>query len=282
MDIISTIKENLLFLPPIQKKIGTFVVSNPKKTITMSISSLAEASGARSEASVVKFYKSLGFNGYHEFKVNLATEIANQSNLDEATYTKILPNDRFSTIRNAIYKSAIKVLEINNNSLEDDILIQIIEKIENANRIILFGYGTSGVAAYDLYIKLSRLGINCHYNKDEHASAIILSNPLKGDLVFCFSFSGETKSLVAQVEAIKGIIPVVTVGGELNSQLSKLSDIFLPIQSFETTYRNEPIVSRYAQLAVVDIIFTSIANKVGKDGETRLQNARKGLSFLKF
>jgi DNA-binding MurR/RpiR family transcriptional regulator len=282
MDIISTIKKNLAFLPPIQKKIGSFVISNPNKAINMSISSLTSASGARSEASVVKFYKALGFSGYHEFKVTLATEIANQGQSPLEQFSTILPTDSIFNIRKKIYQSVIHVADINNNDLEDDTLERIVQLIEQSKRIIIVGYGTSAVTAYDLFVKLSRLGLDCHYTTDEHTTAIILSNPREKDILFCFSFSGETKDIVYQASLVKGRIPIITISGEDNSQLAKLSDIYLPIQSFETTYRNESIVSRYAQLATIDIIFSALAQRSGKEAEKRLMNSRKGLSFLKF
>ncbi|ADK79572.1 transcriptional regulator, RpiR family [Sediminispirochaeta smaragdinae DSM 11293] len=282
MDIISTIKKKLAFLPPIQKKIGSFVISNPHKAINMSISSLTSASGARSEASVVKFYKALGFSGYHEFKVTLATEIANQGQSPLEQFSTILPSDTIFNIRKKIFQSAIHVLAMNNKDLEDDTFERIVTQIEQSKRIIVIGYGTSAVTAYDLFVKLSRLGFDCHYTTDEHTTAIILSNPREKDLLFCFSFSGETKNIVAQASLVKGKIPIICISGEDNSQLAKLSDIYLPIQSFETTYRNESIVSRYVQLAAIDIIFSCLAQRAGKDAEKRLMNSRKGLSFLKF
>jgi RpiR family carbohydrate utilization transcriptional regulator len=283
MDIIATIKQNLAFLPPIQRKIGAYVIENPQRIINMSISSLTTASGARSEASVVKFYKTLGFSGYHEFKVTLATEIASQSQQpDLASFATIEESDTVPIIRNKVYQSAIHVLDRNNTALEDDILEKIIALIERSKRIIVVGYGTSAVAAYDFYIKLSRLGMDCHYNTDEHATAIVLGNPREQDLLICLSFSGETKNIVSQAETVKNKVPIISIVGEENSQLAKLSDIFFPIQSFETTYRNEPIISRYVQLAIIDIIFSCLTKNMKKDGEKILQNSRKGLSFLKY
>ncbi len=248
----------------------------------MSISSLTSASGARSEASVVKFYKALGFSGYHEFKVTLATEIANQGQSTPDQFVTILPTDSIFIVRKKIYKSVEHVLDMNNNDLEDDILDKIITLIEQSQRIIILGYGTSSVAAYDLFVKLSRLGFDCHFTTDEHTTAIILGNPREKDILFCFSFSGETKNIVAQASLVKGKIPIICISGEENSQLAQLSDIYFPIQSFETTYRNESIVSRYVQLATIDIIFSCLAQHAGKEAEKRLLNSRKGLSFLKF
>jgi len=154
MDIISTIKKKLAFLPPIQKKIGSFVISNPHKAINMSISSLTSASGARSEASVVKFYKALGFSGYHEFKVTLATEIANQGQSPLEQFSTILPSDTIFNIRKKIFQSAIHVLAMNNKDLEDDTFERIVTQIEQSKRIIVIGKGPSAVTAYALFLKL--------------------------------------------------------------------------------------------------------------------------------
>jgi DNA-binding MurR/RpiR family transcriptional regulator len=66
-------------MPPTQMKIANYILKNPQKVIMISICQLAMEGGAKIESSVVKFYRNLGFSGYHDFKFSLATEIAGKS-----------------------------------------------------------------------------------------------------------------------------------------------------------------------------------------------------------
>ena len=69
----------------------------------MSISELAEATGNKSESSIVRFYRVLGFSGYHDFKVALATEIAGKSFYH--TYTELDSDDSVDDIKKKIYNA---------------------------------------------------------------------------------------------------------------------------------------------------------------------------------
>jgi DNA-binding MurR/RpiR family transcriptional regulator len=174
------------------------------------------------------------------------------------------------------------VLEKNNNTIDDEVLGKAVQMLGKADRIIILGYGTSAVAAYDLFVKLSRLGIDCIHSLDAHANALILSEPRDNDLVFAISFSGESKDVVYQARQVKGFVPIIALTGETGSPLSKIADLCISIQSFETTYHTDAMISRMVQIAVMDILFTALAVKGGDKALARLTHARQGLSFIKF
>jgi len=282
MGILADIQQNIDKMPSVQKKIALYVTKHPEQVVRMSISLFARQSGAKSEASIVKFYTNLGFSGYHDFKVSLATEIAGK-NFDIPYHDNpISIDDNIETIRKKIFVSCMRVLEMNNNSVQDEMLEKTVSILQGANRIFILGYGTSAVAAYDLYIKLTRLGLDCHFSVDAHANALTLSNPKEGDVVFAISFSGESKDIIYQVQELKGHIPIIALTGESISPLAQVADVCIAIQSFETAYRTDAMVGRIVLIALMDIIFTSLAVKGGEEALTRLTHSRQGLSFLKF
>lgn len=282
MGMLTEIRSRLDGMPPIQKKIAEYVILHSNEVVRMSISNLARESGAKSEASVVKFYRALGFEGYHDFKVTLATEIAGRDFHHPDTDSRISVDDNVSEIRKKIFHSAMHVLEKNNNSIDDEVLTKAVELLGSARRIVILGYGTSAVAAYDMFIKLSRLGMDCIYSTDAHANALILSDPREGDLVFAISFSGESKDVVYQARHVKGFAPIIALTGESGSPLAQIADLCISIQSFETTYHTDAMISRMVQIAVMDILFTALAIKGGDAALARLTHARQGLSFIKF
>jgi DNA-binding MurR/RpiR family transcriptional regulator len=69
----------------------------------------------------------------------------------------------------------MRVLDLNNSIIDDaTVLERAVVMLSSAKRIIILGYGTSAVACNDLYIKLSRLGMDCHYSTDSHVNALTL------------------------------------------------------------------------------------------------------------
>ncbi|MFA5446998.1 MAG: MurR/RpiR family transcriptional regulator [Sphaerochaeta sp.] len=282
MGMLNDIRHHLDGMPPIQRKIAEYVLENSNDVVRMSISNLAKQSGAKSEASVVKFYRSFGFSGYHDFKVTLATEIAGQVFHNSDVDSRITADDDVSSIRKKIFQSAVYMLERNNTTIDDEILVKAVEMIEDAERVVVLGYGTSAVVAYDLFIKLSRLGINCIFTPDAHANALILSEPREKDLLFAISFSGESKDIVYQARQTKGFAPIVAMTGELSSPLAKIADLCIATQSYETSYHTDAMISRMVQIAVMDILFTALSVRRGDKALARLTRARQGLSFLKF
>ena len=65
----------------------------------MSITELTHKTGTKSESTIVRFYRQLGFDSYHDFKVTLATEIAGNSfyhtfeDITDPHFVAIMPAD---------------------------------------------------------------------------------------------------------------------------------------------------------------------------------------------
>ena len=282
VDILTEIKRRLEELPTIQRRIASYIIEHPQDVIRMSISHLAMKSSAKSEASIVKFYRSLGFSGYHDFKVTLATQIAGNSFHRPDMTTEIQVHDDVSSIRKKIFMSSMHVLEENNNTIDDEVLEKTVNILEQANRVIILGYGTSAVAAYDLFVKLSRLGIDCHFSLDAHVNALMLAQPREGDVVFAISYSGESRDVVLQAQQVRGFAKVIALTGEMDSPLAGVADICIMVKSFETAYRLDAMVSRMVQITIIDILFTALAIRGGDAALARLTRSRQSLSFLKF
>jgi DNA-binding MurR/RpiR family transcriptional regulator len=278
--IISSIRRALKTMPPTQKKIANYIVKNPQKVIKISISQLAMESGAKSESTVVRFYRLLGFSGYHDFKVSLATEIAGKSFY--YSYDDITEDDDTSAIKKKIFLGAIKTLDENQAVLSSDLLEQAIVTIEKANRLIFLGFATSASVAMSACFSFSRLGIDCYFSQDPHINAIRLTEPKEGDVVFAISVSGESKDVVIPIEQAKPIVKVIALTGVAESPLSKLADVSIVTVSEEMNYRTDAMITRLVQMAVVETLFTTMAVRIGPRALDRLSKTRKSLSYLKY
>ncbi|MDY0095771.1 MAG: MurR/RpiR family transcriptional regulator [Candidatus Vecturithrix sp.] len=280
MAVLATIRMKFKEMTLMQQEIAKFILGQPANVINMSITQLATATGVKSESSIVRFYRTLGFSGYHDFKVSLATEIAGKTFYH--TYSDITETDDILTIKQKIFQGAIQTLHENLQLPNAEPLLAAVELLKNARRVIFLGYAVSGAIALQAFFRFSRLGLDCHFSQDPHINAIILTEPHEGDVIFCISHSGESRDVVEPVKQAKPPAKVIALTGDPDSHLSAIADVCIPTISEEVSYRTDVMVSRIVQVAILDTLYTAVGLSRGKSSWERLAKSRRSISYLKY
>jgi DNA-binding MurR/RpiR family transcriptional regulator len=234
-----------------EKKIADFIMENPSAIIPLSVSELASQCGC-GDATVVRFAKRLGFDGYQSLKISIAQD-QNITNINE----NITANDSalavFEKVCNDIYCS----LEKTKNCINADSLEKVCSTIINANKIVVFGLGNSASIALDATHKLLRLGLNCACYTDNHMQAIASSHLNQDDVAIAITHSGSSKDIVQALQTAKDVnattIAITNIG---KSPIVKVSDYVLNTVSDETNYTILGLNSRISQLAIIDAIYS--------------------------
>ncbi len=276
-------KINLLYpnLPRVQQQIADFILNNPAKVVKSSIIELSELTDAKSEASIVKFYRTLGFPGFKDFKIQLAQELA--SNMFYHSYEDIKFDDSAAVVKMKVFQGAIATLNSNAQYEDTDAYIKACELLNNAKRIILLGYATSAALCYYASFRFTELGFNCHFSPDSHINAAVLVRPNPDDLVFCISHSGETSDLIKPLKNLAHqTLPMILITGSQESTLSQLADVVLYTKSDETLFMTDAMNSRIAQLCTIDALFSMISIQKGQDATSRLIATRRIFFDYKF
>lgn len=267
-----------------EKKIADYILENLGDILHITIKDLAENCGV-SQSAVVRFCKLLQFNGFKDFKIDIASDVlnSNRDNEEEDKYTDIKPGDDL--------KSIIENVCINNKKSIDDTLSVLdynevkraVDAVHRAKRIDFYGVGASWIVALDGMQKFMRIGkYSCAYS-DAHLQVTAASTLQKGDVVFALSYSGETKDIVDAVKVAKesgALIAAVTKYG-MNT-LSEIADINLFLSSPEITMRSGAMASRIAQLNVIDIIFSGVASLEYKSIKKYLDRSRKATALKRY
>ena len=281
MSIQSSIEATMSTLPPSTRRIADAIREDPSVVLQHTISELALLCHT-SEASVVRFCRAIGLSGYSQLKIQLATELGREFAQfgDSLSFgSDIAENDSLQDM--ALKISTLEVLAIQETvaKLDFTVLAGVVEAIDDAERIIMFGVGASHFIAEDLQHKLFRIGRNAYVLNDAHEAWAGASLLGAGTVAIGFSHLGETKETNNFLRVARdGGAFTVGVTSARESSLASVAHASLFTEVRETTFRAGAMVSRIAQLVVVDALFAGVAQR--RFGETidaleRTRNATK-------
>ncbi len=257
--LILKIKEALNDMKPSEKKIANFILNNTDEAVGLFIGDLAERCGT-SKASVIRLCRTLHYEGYRDFAIALAADVASKKP-DDAVYTDIRAGDNLEIIIKNVCHNNKKSIEDTLHVLNYKEVERAINAIHKAKRIDFYGVGASGLIALDAQQKFIRISKYAWAYTDSHLQATAAANLSKNDVVVVISYSGETNDIIDTVKIAKEsgatIISITKYG--INT-LGEMSDIRLFLSSPEMTMRSGAMGSRIAQLTIIDIIFTGVAS----------------------
>lgn len=237
-----------------EKKIADWIIENPDALVPLSISELADSCGC-SEATVVRFARRLGFNGYQELKISLAQE-SGKTQLNDAVSESDSCFEIFEKVSNDIYCT----LEMTKNSIDKTALEQAAELVLNARKTVVFGLGNSASVATDMQHKFLRIGHDVTAYCDNHMQVIAASHLCENDLAIGISHSGSSVDIVDALKIAKQSgAKTIAVTNKGKSPIIKHGDIVLYTNSDETQYSILGLNSRIAQLAIVNALYYYVA-----------------------
>ncbi len=244
-------------LPPSERKVVDYILTNFTDVIRMTLAELAQHSGV-SDATVVRLCRSLGFNNFLELKISLTRSIDDSSRL---IHDDVREDDSSATVARKVMQTAIQAVQDTLQVLDEQAFDLAVDLLHNADRILIAGVGTSGPLAHELYNRLIRLHMNCHVHTDIYLQVVEAALMTSRDVVVLISQNGNTAGPIrTAAEARRKGAKIIVVTGNTVSELSELADVILLTVSHET--RLETIDSRVAQHALVQALYVALAMRM--------------------
>lgn len=133
-----------------EKKIGDYIVRNPKKVVDMTVGELAKECGV-SEASVSRFCKRIELKGFHHLKISLARELVDAKDDGEIS-GHIFVDDMEGSLR-GILSNKMEELRQTVAMIDSEELKKILEaaKSRGAVAILITNNARSSVAELSTY-----------------------------------------------------------------------------------------------------------------------------------
>ncbi len=231
-----------------KKLLDYFETVDHKRVIYMSITDLAAATGV-AEATVLRFCRSLGFNGYQEFRLNLAQGVIDIGRKDQEGI------DYVEDIAEA-YEQA---MENCRKTLDSEHLQTAYDMIYEAETICCFGVGHSYLAALELHNRLMMMGMLTYCERDTHLQNVLISSRGPKDLMIIFSVSGSSKDTVEAAELARACgMKVLVITSYEKSPLTRYADLVLAAAPMEAPNQPGAMTGKIMQLFMVDVLCTGI------------------------
>jgi DNA-binding MurR/RpiR family transcriptional regulator len=251
-------------LSPAEQRVGQLVAEDPAGAAMLTITELA-ARAQTSETTVIRFCRTLGFAGYPELRLTLATEagrLQGDTASGRVVGSDITPSDDLTQVVRKIAFADSRAVEETAAQLDIGVLTKVVDATVRARRVDIYGVGASAFVALDFQQKLHRIGLVAFAWSDVHialTSAALLS---RGDVAFGISHTGTTKDTIdAFAEAGRRGALTVALTNFPTSPIARVADLVLTTAARETTFRSGAMASRLAQLTVVDCVFVGVAQR---------------------
>ena len=280
MSIQSTIHSLLPSMSPSAQRVAQAIVADPAVVLRNTISELATICET-SEPSVVRFSRIIGFSGYVQLRLALATEIGRETaNIPEAKHfgDDFSPTDSLDDAVSRVRFTETMGIEETLNHMDLSVLAAIAEKIDRAPRILIYGVGAGSIVADDLRYKLFRIRRIVHSFDSPHDALIGASLMGPEDVAIAFSHSGRTTETLDFLTKAKaaGACTIVVTNVE-TSPIAAIADFSLFTVVRETAFRSGAMASRIAQLALVDCMFVAVAQRSYEATISALETTRQSV-----
>jgi len=260
-------------LPAAERRVADLVLERPNELLKLSLAAVAQLAQV-SEPTVIRCCRSLGCQGFADFKLRMAQSLASGQLFMHAD---VSPQDSVAEMAAKVFGKAARTLQQVSSQIDAARLEAAIDLLCKARRVECYGLGSSGIVALDAQHKLFRLGLPSVAYSDAHVHGMAATMLHPGDVVIAFSASGRTRDLLSSVDLARetgaDVIGITALGAPLAARCTVALELLID----EDTDIYTPMTTRLAQLTVVDVLAVGVALRQGPELLTRLQRAKASL-----
>ena len=261
--MLDRIKASLPSLAPAEQRVGKLVLLDPRTFASLPVSELADRAHV-SKPTVVRFCRSMGYDGLSDFKLKLAGTVSEGVPF---IHRSVDVDDKVGDVLVKVIDNTVAAFLKYRNDASTHAIEKAVDALVSTyngrGRIEFYGAGNSGIVAQDAQHKFFRLGINAIAYSDGHMQVMSASMLGPGDCLVIISNSGRTRDLMDAADIARkhgATVIVVTASG---SPLATAGHIHLAADHPEGYDRYSPMTSRLMHLMVIDVVATCLALRIG-------------------
>ena len=273
-DILGVVKDRYWALSPGERSVADVILSDVQRATAASNGEIATRAGV-SQPTVMRFCRSVGCEGVRDFKLQLARSLA----VGEAFLVQTAPQTgpgEAPPYWTSILSEAHGALHEVERQLSAAQVFAAADALAEAGRVTAFGLGgSSGTLAEEAQVRLFRYGVPVMACREPHIARMAAATLKPGDVFLALSSTGRTSEVIdaVSIAARYGAKTIAITRPE--SDLARAADIALTVWIGEYPDALTPSASRFAFLAILDVVAAATGYRLGP-------SARENLRRIKF
>lgn len=234
-------------MTPVERSIADFFLSNTEK-MDFSSKNISKRLYV-SEAALSRFSKKCGYKGYRELIFSYEKDLENDIPKDN-----IEPD--ISSFTKRIKGSYASILQEEFGLLNEKQIRKVVEKLENARKVYIFGVGSPGLAAKEFQHRFIRIGLSMEVVTDAQLMQMCAALADEETLVLAISLSGKTKEVnnSARIAKRKGASVVYITTNE-NAEVADCCEELIRVASAKNTEAGNMVSPQFSLLMMLDVLF---------------------------
>ena len=245
MDFYEVSSREMTKLSRTEQSIVKYVIKNMAETAQMSIRELSEKCFV-SPATLFRFTKRLGYEGYADFQKALSDTVKSTS---AVTIPGIMSSERY---RDDYLNNVLEAVKV----ITDDKMRRFKEIIEKRPRIYLIAKGLSEDVARYFYRLLGSLEFDVFLPIQEHEIRSMIRNISSEDLLLVFSYNGNNESVIHIMERVLtyGTPSIISITRADNNTIQNMSTLNFYVFADEIRYMDTDLTSRCGMIAILETL----------------------------
>ncbi|WP_099469685.1 MurR/RpiR family transcriptional regulator [Konateibacter massiliensis] len=262
----------------IDKSIANYILKNGSKIKDISIQTLAKETYS-SPATIIRLCKKVGVKGYQEFRIKFYAEFEETVLYKENVNTNIpfVKGAKFEEIVSNLANINIKTITETAKNFDYSHMNEIINKLNAAEEIYVFGTGSSLIAALEFKTKLLRIGKRVHLEEGTTNQQALAANADKNTFCILISHSGSTPFIVNISNILKKTkCFTLAITSDPESIVARNANLCLPIMNHEEKELNkklETFTSHNAIHFLLDCIYSFVFAQNYDENSEKIKSA---------
>lgn len=267
-NILNKISSEFSGLTKSGKSLADYILKNKTSVQYMSITALADASGV-SEASITRFCRVLGLEGYNDLKLSLA--IAGTTGSENYFHLESRKKDKasyFDDTAKYLVSRNVQALEETRTLMDPKAIEKAVVLLKKARRVFCFGQGGSNVTAMEAWALFSTVTGNFIHVMDSHFQAMNAALCTSEDVILFFSYSGATRELqdILKIARTTGV-KLILITRFKKTAAAHSADVLLQCGTNESPLQTGSVEARISQLFIIDYLFHFYCEKDSASAE---------------
>ena len=248
-------------LSPAEQRVAALVIEHPRKMLSEPIAEIARLADV-SQPTVIRFCRSLGFQGLAEFKLKFAGSLTGTI---PVRHSQVRMTDSTHDLSAKVIDNTVSAILKFRDALDVHAIDRAIELLRRARRVEFYALGNARAVALDGQHKFFRFRIPAASYGDSHLLNLAADLLGPGDVVIAISTGGELPELLEAIDTARARGADIIAMTASRSPLAKKASVCLAVDHSEDSTSFLSMISRILQLLLIDIM--SVGISLGAQGE---------------